>query len=351
MVLESNVMEALLSNVKKPNLEIFGFLVSQTESYEEVNYIVNQLIMLGLKPSKKFFEVLAPLAEDYEESVKIINYMKSVGIKPHRNIYIYTAVATKNSFEARALIELMKLEGEEIVPVFYCNLIEKLNTFEESMQVLAEMKAVNYLPNDMILYRIMKKAKNEYELNTMYTELEIYNYTFNEKLYQGIKTVSSEELRKELRKAYKQRFGQCSFSDVISSIINNVNPQKIKRQVDTYLRNEFLVSHLKVIYHNTCAVCGERLSLDKQDYYSEVHHIHPLSHSGPDILENMIVLCPNHHVQFDKGAITIDLERKVVIHVNKSDYINGRAVTIKHTINNDFVDYHNRYIFRGKIFR
>ena len=44
------------------------------------------------------------------------------------------------------------------------------------------------------------------------------------------------------------------------------------------------------------------------EYMSEVHHIRPLGkHDGADIIENMIVVCPNHHAMFDRGAITISL--------------------------------------------
>jgi putative restriction endonuclease len=37
-------------------------------------------------------------------------------------------------------------------------------------------------------------------------------------------------------------------------------------------------------------------------------HIRPLGapHNGPDVKENIIIcLCPNHHVLFDSGAITL----------------------------------------------
>jgi putative restriction endonuclease len=41
--------------------------------------------------------------------------------------------------------------------------------------------------------------------------------------------------------------------------------------------------------------------------YAEGAHIRPLGapHRGPDTLDNLLCLCPNHHLLFDIGAITI----------------------------------------------
>jgi len=42
--------------------------------------------------------------------------------------------------------------------------------------------------------------------------------------------------------------------------------------------------------------------------YAEAAHIRALGlpHNGPDVLENLLCLCPNDHVRFDAGAIYID---------------------------------------------
>ena len=42
--------------------------------------------------------------------------------------------------------------------------------------------------------------------------------------------------------------------------------------------------------------------------YAEGAHIRPLGypHDGPDVLGNVLCLCPNDHVRFDYGAIWLD---------------------------------------------
>ena len=84
------------------------------------------------------------------------------------------------------------------------------------------------------------------------------------------------------------------------------------------LRNTFLAAWMKRRYRETCQVCRERLELTNCTYYAEAHHIKPLGipHNGPDVKGNILVVCPNHHVMFDRGALIIDPSSFVVSHVN-----------------------------------
>ena len=74
------------------------------------------------------------------------------------------------------------------------------------------------------------------------------------------------------------------------------------------------------------------INLDDKNTYSEAHHIIPLGHphNGPDTSENLVVLCPNHHVMCDYGAIELSID----------------LLTIKdgHSISQDSLDYHNDVI-------
>ncbi|MEU5161448.1 HNH endonuclease [Streptomyces sp. NPDC020875] len=80
----------------------------------------------------------------------------------------------------------------------------------------------------------------------------------------------------------------------------------------TVVRDQALVAEVKALHGNACQVCG--LALPTLDgTYSEAAHIRGLGrpHNGPDVLTNLLVLCPNHHVQFDTLAIYIALDGTV----------------------------------------
>ncbi|MFI8930061.1 HNH endonuclease [Streptomyces sp. NPDC053474] len=77
-------------------------------------------------------------------------------------------------------------------------------------------------------------------------------------------------------------------------------------------RDTRVTRQVKEWYDNTCQICGTRIELPAPPYsYSEAAHIQALGapHDGPDRIENVLCLCPNCHIQFDRGAryLTDDL--------------------------------------------
>ena len=101
---------------------------------------------------------------------------------------------------------------------------------------------------------------------------------------------------------------------------------------------------LKRLYDNTCMFCGTRLQVAEDRFYSEAAHIKGLGepHSGPDKKSNMLVLCPNHHVQFDRGVLRL---QKVGAHYRiksktATDPLHGKKITLRHSIDDDCVKYH-----------
>ncbi|WP_244302253.1 HNH endonuclease [Streptomyces viridosporus] len=78
------------------------------------------------------------------------------------------------------------------------------------------------------------------------------------------------------------------------------------------VRDPELTTMVKRLHGDRCQVCGLQLSTHFSTY-SEAAHIRGLGrpHNGPDKLSNLLVLCPNHHVQFDALAIYVDTDDTV----------------------------------------
>jgi len=82
-----------------------------------------------------------------------------------------------------------------------------------------------------------------------------------------------------------------------------------KRKEGTVLRiiRDTKIAHdIKKLYNYECQVCGITIST-KSGRYAEGAHIKPLGkpHEGDDNPDNLLCLCPNHHVKFDKGCFSI----------------------------------------------
>ena len=72
------------------------------------------------------------------------------------------------------------------------------------------------------------------------------------------------------------------------------------------IRDTRVTRWVKEIHDYCCQVCGVRLEVPAGPR-AEGAHIRPLGrpHNGPDVPENVLCLCPNHHLLFDEGGFAI----------------------------------------------
>jgi len=127
-------------------------------------------------------------------------------------------------------------------------------------------------------------------------------------------------------------------------------PEKTKTKIFRVLRDTELAKVLKRLYANKCQICGKKIVLKNSDY-SEAHHIKPLGkHSGTDSADNIIVLCPNHHVEFDYGAIAINPKTlQIIRRQNKNNEFKNEKIILnpKHKLNKKYLEYHLNKIFNN----
>jgi putative restriction endonuclease len=72
------------------------------------------------------------------------------------------------------------------------------------------------------------------------------------------------------------------------------------------VRDTAVTRRVKALHDYRCQVCATQLR-SAAGPYAEAAHIRPLGapHHGPDVLANVLCLCPNHHVLFDLGSFGI----------------------------------------------
>ena len=130
---------------------------------------------------------------------------------------------------------------------------------------------------------------------------------------------------------------------------NELPTKRTQIKVNRTLRDTVLTLRIKELYRGRCLICDETIEL-KNGSYSEAAHIKPLgrAHNGPDSYSNVIVLCPNHHVEFDYGMVTmemVDPKTLKVVHRDEKNPFNGRRVVLRHELNKAHLEYHYREIF------
>ncbi|MEO8498920.1 MAG: HNH endonuclease [Planctomycetota bacterium] len=110
---------------------------------------------------------------------------------------------------------------------------------------------------------------------------------------------------------------------------------RIDIKVSRIIRDTRLSSRVKMLHNYECQICGGTLLLADGSRYAEGHHVQPLGHphNGPDVLGNIICLCPNHHAVCDLGAIKLVGEQL--------------RPAVGHHVEPRYIDYHNVVVFRG----
>jgi putative restriction endonuclease len=76
--------------------------------------------------------------------------------------------------------------------------------------------------------------------------------------------------------------------------------------VQRVVRNTAVTQWVKELHDFRCQICGTRLET-ASGAYAEGAHIKPRGrpHDGPDSVDNVLCLCANDHVRFDRGSLVI----------------------------------------------
>lgn len=189
---------------------------------------------------------------------------------------------------------------------------------------------------------------NSRELHQTYAGYDIghpvRSQGFNDATYQAIAEGfgSVEEYISAHQKAV------VSGNDVDSGAAVDIErPQRVETKVNRIVRDTTIVDELKELYGYKCQVCGDMRRRDGSEPYAEGHHIRPLGDSppGPDKRSNIIVLCPNHHADFDYGMVRVDPDTYEIDHEYDFD-VDGKQISIdnNHQLMSRYLKYHNREI-------
>lgn len=114
--------------------------------------------------------------------------------------------------------------------------------------------------------------------------------------------------------------------------------ERVQATVSRIIRDTQLSRRVKMLHECKCQIltCEYTIVLADGSHYAEGHHVQPLGepHNGPDVLENIVCLCPNHHAACDLGAI-----RLVSVELRQ---------VAGHIVGQQFINYHNQAIYPNR---
>ena len=109
------------------------------------------------------------------------------------------------------------------------------------------------------------------------------------------------------------------------------NPQRKPATIQRIVRNSDVGTWVKKLNNYRCQVCGDRLETPAGPY-AEAAHIRGLGkpRDGPDTADNILCLCPNHHVLLDLLAFTIADNWTLIGLPGSLKPVEGHAVSLTH---------------------
>ena len=89
-----------------------------------------------------------------------------------------------------------------------------------------------------------------------------------------------------------------------------------------YKRDNRAIALIKLLRNNECQICGKYIRKKDGTKYIEASHIKAKSDKGNETLENILLLCPNHHKEFDLGDLKIikHSKKNIEFTLNENDY-------------------------------
>lgn len=150
------------------------------------------------------------------------------------------------------------------------------------------------------------------KLHEIYKFLTGYEYVLNENEDNDLR--EQEELYKaDLKREEKIQY------------LQEVNPKTsefVEFKGKRYKRDNITITLLKEIRDFKCQMCGSTIFKKDNSYYIEAAHIQEKKNKGPETPDNILILCPNHHKEFDLGnrKIIEKTNEKIVFELNGRRY-------------------------------
>tara|TARA_R110002096_G_C14460758_1_gene712271 strand:+ start:81 stop:875 length:795 start_codon:yes stop_codon:yes gene_type:complete len=174
-------------------------------------------------------------------------------------------------------------------------------------------KALNSIKMHIDYIKIANKDP-KITLRKIYAEyLEIYKINANEQ-------DKNEIEQNEIIKYYKAK----TKSEIKTELENlpQFETEEIIINQKKYKRDNKAIALIKLLRKNECQICGEFIRKKDGTKYIEACHIKAKREKGNESLENIILLCPNHHKEFDLGELKINEHSNDLIKftMNEKDY-------------------------------
>jgi len=105
-------------------------------------------------------------------------------------------------------------------------------------------------------------------------------------------------------------------------LVSPVGDEMIELNRKVYKRDNKTIANIKIYRDFKCQICGQTIIKKDGSKYIEAAHINPKSKKGNELPDNILILCPNHHKEFDLGNKKIHSQddKNISFNLNGEEY-------------------------------
>lgn len=154
-----------------------------------------------------------------------------------------------------------------------------------------------------------------------------FNWRVIKNPFQNIQDTADENEQQELELIYRSK----TKLEILKELENlqETDPTEITINHKTYKRDNKTIAQIKILRDFKCQICSTTILKKDGSKYIEAAHIKAKHKKGRETLDNILLLCPNHHKEFDYGKL------EILNHINSEIefVLNGNKHKISLTVN------------------
>ena len=133
--------------------------------------------------------------------------------------------------------------------------------------------------------------------------------------------LSDEDEQAEFEKFYKDKDRESLLKE-LENLNSNSTDETVSVNSKHYKRDNKAIALIKTLRGFKCQICETSIIKKDKSLYVEAAHITPKCEKGRETLDNIILLCPNHHKEFDLGKLQIESrdENQITFVLNREEY-------------------------------
>ncbi|PKV51907.1 5-methylcytosine-specific restriction protein A [Aquimarina sp. MAR_2010_214] len=194
--------------------------------------------------------------------------------------------------------------------------------FIHNLKCLLDGKKFTRTNNTYSMEYFFEKIYKDYGIKGLSNALRALNLHI--KYYEGYQDVTMHSMRKiysKYLKIYVDNPDQDEQQE-ITTILQKENKTKLQLAQElknlkptdpefivinskSYKRDNVTIAKIKELRDYKCQICSHSIKKKDGSYYIEAAHIEPKHLGGNELPNNIILLCPNHHKEFDYGETKI----------------------------------------------